>query len=233
MTRRKAALVCWLPLACFLAGCVNLRPETPLTAAAGAGRNEEVKGLLAQGADVNAPGGASLTPLAAAARAGNWQTMAILLKAGADPNLRSGFADWTPVMHAIHKDQERAMVALLEAGADANRGGANGYTPLMMAAAYGYTQMARDLLNYGADPYAESRSGATALSFAVGGVSDIDRFTLCSCQPGVVKALLDRAPDLHLPDNFSGRSALWLARLGRCSEVVSLVGDPKTAKAGA
>lgn len=222
-----------LPLACFLAGCVNLQPDTPLTAAAGAGRNDEVKTLLAQGADVNAPGGASITPLATAARAGNVETIAILLKAGADPNLRSGFAGWAPVMHAIHKDQERAMLALLEAGADPNRGGANGYTPLMMAAGYGYAQMARDLLDYGADPYAESRDGATALSFAVGGVPDIDRFTLCACQPGVVKALLDRAPNLRLPDNFSGRAALWLARLGRCPEVVGLVEGRKSAKAGA
>jgi hypothetical protein len=90
--------------------------------------------------------------------------------------------------------------------------------------------MVRDLLDHGADPYAESRNGATALSFAVGGVPDIDRFTLCSCQPGVVKALLDWAPDLRLPDNFSGRSALWLARLGRCTDVVSLMAARKTTK---
>ncbi len=98
-----------------------------------------------------------------------------------------------------------------------------GVTALVMAAGYGYTDMVRELLARGADPYAQTTDGTTALAAAVGGVPDIDRFTICSCQTGTVKALLEKAPDLKLNSDWWGRSALWFARLGNCGEVLDLV----------
>ena len=94
-----------------------------------------------------------------------------------------------------------------------------------MAAGYGYEDIVRELLERGADPYAETSAGDTALSFAVGGVSDLDRFTLCSCQTGVVKALLERAPDLKVKSKLP----LWFARLGDCKEVLTLLDRRNTA----
>jgi hypothetical protein len=76
------------------------------------------------------------------------------------------------------------------------------------------------LLKRGANPYSATTDGSNALTVAVGGVSDIDRFTVASCQPGTVEALLDKAPDLTLKDNFSGRVARLVARIGNCEEVL-------------
>ena len=149
--------------------------------------------------------------------------MKLLLRAGADPDFHAGVNDWPAIMHAVHKNQRLAVLALADGGADVNAKNPHGFTALMMAAGYGYADIVRDLLARGADPYAETKDGATALAGAVGGVPDIDRFTVCSCQTDTVKALLDKAPDLKLKQNFAGRTALWFARLGRCKEVLNLL----------
>ena len=161
-----------------------------------------------------------------AAREGDIAAITALVRTGADPNERGGVNDWTALMHAIHKNQRQSVLALLDAGADVNARTGHGMTALMMAAGYGYEDIVRDLLERGADPYAESPGGETALSAAVGGVPDIDRFTVCSCQTGTVKALLERAPDLKVNSNL----ALWFARLGNCKAVLNLLERQKTAK---
>ena len=51
--------------------------------------------------------------LISAARDGNVELIRTLIKQGADPNERAGVNGWTPLMHAIHKDQKAAVVALL------------------------------------------------------------------------------------------------------------------------
>ena len=218
----------WIPVLLALAGCGGPHYSDPLDIAAATGRLEELRQLLAQGVEAGAKNGA----LKAAARAGQIEAIALLLRAGADPNARGGVNDWTPVMHGIHKNQRQSVLALLDGGADVNGKNRQGLTALMMAAGYGYADMVRDLLAQGADPYAETKDGATALTGAVGGVSDIDRFTVCSCQTETVKALLEKAPDLKLKDNFWGRASLWFARIGNCKEVLDLLEQNKKARAG-
>ncbi len=163
-----------------------------------------------------------------AAREGDLAAITALVRSGADANERGGVNDWTALMHAIHKNQRRSVLALLDAGADVNaRSDHGGYeTALIMAAGYGYEDIVRDLLERGADPYAETSGGETALSAAVGGVPDIDRFTVCSCQTGTVRALLERAPDLKVKSKL----AVWFARLGNCKEVLNLLERQKAAK---
>lgn len=134
-------------------------------------------------------------PLTAAARSGDAGAVRRLVAQGQDPNARDGVNDWSPLEHAIHKRQPAAVVALLDAGADPNRADSRGITPLMMAAGYGYTDIVQILLKRGADPRLRDRDGATALDFAITGVSDIDRFTLLDCQSETIKALRnDGAP---------------------------------------
>jgi len=203
----------------LLAGGCGGGYRDPLAAAAGGGRIDEVRDLLARDASAQAKGEA----LMAAARAGQLDAIALLLKAGADPNVHGGVNDWPAVMHAIHKNQRQAVLALLDGGADVNAKNQKGLTALMMAAGYGYADIVRDLLARGADPNAETTDGSAALTAAVGGVPDIDRFTVCSCQTDTVKALLDKAPDLKLKSGLWGRSAVWFARLGNCSEVMRLL----------
>lgn len=134
-------------------------------------------------------------PLTGAARSGDVASIRTLVAHGADPNAPDGVNDWTPLEHAVHKKQIASVVALLDAGADANRTDPRGMTPLMMAAGYGYTDIVQTLLHRGADSRLRDRDGATALDYAVTGMSDIDRFTLLQCQSETVKVLrAARAP---------------------------------------
>jgi hypothetical protein len=169
-------------------------------------------------------------PLIGAARSGDVQAIHTLLAQGADPNQRWGVNDWTPLMHAIHKNQKASVEALLSGGADANARGGHGITALMMAAGYGYTPIVQLLLDKGADPYAETRDGDSALATAVGGVPDIDKFTVGQCQTDTVAALLKKAPSLKLKDNFYGRAARLAAHAAGCADVLALIGKAQPAQ---
>ncbi|GEM_PF-433998 len=168
-------------------------------------------------------------PLIGAARSGDTQTIVKLLGAGADANRRWGVNGWTPLMHAIHKNQKASVEALLAGGADVNVRGNGGITALMMAAGYGYADIVQLLLDKAADPYAETPDGDNALVMAVGGVPDIDKFTVGKCQAQTVAALLKKAPDLRLKDNLHGHAARLAAHTGGCTDVLALIEHPKPA----
>lgn len=72
----------------------------------------------------------------------------------------------------------------------------SGLTALMMAAGYGNVNLVEALLERGADPYLQNAQGETAISVAVSGVGDIDKFTLGSCQVDTVRVLVSKVPDL-------------------------------------
>jgi len=168
-------------------------------------------------------------PLIGAARTGDSQTIVKLLSAGANANQRWGINGWTPLMHAIHKNQKASVEALLSGGADPNARGNQGMTALMMAAGYGYADIVQLLLDKGANPYAETSDGDNALVMAVGGVPDIDKFTVGRCQAQTVAVLLRKAPDLRLKDNLHGRAARLAAHTGGCTDVLALIDHPKPA----
>lgn len=206
-----------LPLILAAAGC-HFGPGTPLAKAAYDGRTEEVRALLANGANVD--GTDDITPLSWAARAGQVETIRVLLENGADLERPSGTNGWTPLIHAIHKSQNHAALALLEAGADAK--GASGTRALLMAAGYGNPEVVRALLAQGADPRLRA-GGTNILTDAVGGAWDIDyEFAGCQGHTETVQALLGAAPDLKLGDDFWSRRALAYAKKKGCTELVSL-----------
>jgi uncharacterized protein len=176
-------------------------------------------GLILMGCTMQPP-----NPLAGAARSGDVQAITTLLAQGADPNGQSGVNGWTPLMHAIHKHQKASVETLIAGGADVNaHAGKKGITALMMAAGYGYADFVQILLDKGADARAETADGDSALAAAVSGVPDIDKFTLGRCQTETVAALLSKAPDLKLKDNFYGRAARLAARAAGCSGVLALI----------
>ena len=75
---------------------------------------------------------------------------------------------------------------------------------------------------------APTPDGDNALVMAVGGVPDIDKFTVGKCQAQAVAALLRKAPDLKLKDNLHGRAARLAAYTGGCTDVLGLI-DQKPA----
>jgi len=131
-----------------------------------------------------------LTPLVTAAREGDVAKIRSLARQGVDPNDGAGVNEWTPLMHAIHKDQIGAVAALLDAHANPNLASSSGMTPLMMAAGYGQRKIVKLLLARGANPRLKDHNGDTALDYARHGMNDIDHFTLFQRQEDVVKVLL-------------------------------------------
>jgi ankyrin repeat protein len=141
-------------------------------------------------------GGGPLTTIIVAARNGDAAQIRALAARGADVNERAGVNGWTPLEHAIHKNQLASVQALLDAGADPNAASPGGTTPLIMAAGYGYTPIVELLLHNRANPRLTDGKGNNALDAAMSGTGDIDRFTLLDCQKPTVAALRREVPDL-------------------------------------
>src|SRR5215472_4037427 len=165
-----------------------------------------------------------IPPLIQAARDGRVDLIPGLVKSGANPNERAGVNGWPPLMHAIHKNQKGSLVALLDAGADVNQRSRDGSTPLMMAAAYGYADLVNVLLDRGADAHIQLADGTNALTFAVLGAPDIDRFTALDCQGPTIKVLIERVPDLKLRGSDRVLREVAAAKLKTCAGVSQLLG---------
>lgn len=206
------------------AGC-SRQPDSPLTRAAASGDARQVHALLADGADANGPDGTGITPLSFAARGGHTDAVDALLAGGADPHRPAGGNGWAPLLHAIHKGQNVAAMHLLDRGASEEALN----EALHMASGYANVPMVKALLAHGADPRWDA-GGTTALSNAVGGAWDIDaEWSGCGQHTETVRALIENAPDLKLPDTFWGRSARRFARRKGCSEMLSLIDGGKIA----
>ncbi len=111
---------------------------------------EQVKKLIAQGADVNASNGdEKWTPLLAAAKAGHADVINVLLKNGA--KVDAGSYSYTPLYYAIWSKDAQAVRALISGGADVNAKNENGWTPLHYAAREGHKEIVELLLAHDAD----------------------------------------------------------------------------------
>lgn len=171
--------------------------------------------------------GDGLTPLMYAARDNDVKAIAGLIAAGAEVNRTDRRNGWTPLLHAIHTGAAEAAAALLAGGADPNFAPVAGVPPLFFAVQSGEVATVRTLLDAGADPRSTDRGGTNALLLAVEGgfLADIDRSSnlLGGCQDEIVRLLLERAPDLRLPDGFESRFAVGLARWHGCKETLTLL----------
>src|SRR5690242_516858 len=121
--------------------------------------------LIAAGANVNAANSYGVTPLSLACTNQSAAMVEKLLTAGADPN---GVPSGTPVLMVAARTGNVDTVKLLLAhGANVNtKESARGQTALMWAVAEKHTEVARMLIDHGADARAHSTSGFTPLLFA-------------------------------------------------------------------
>ncbi|MDT7542213.1 MAG: uncharacterized protein QOE33_2117 [Acidobacteriota bacterium] len=215
--------------------------STPLARAAQVGDSASVETLIARGDDVNVRDAAGYTPLAYAALAGDATAIKSLLDAKADPNARDcNTQGWTPLIHAIHRNQNDVARLLVERGADVNeRVGScgeakveTGMTPLMFAAMYDNTETVKFLVEHGADARAMDGDN-NALSYALAGgslgrLADIDRAATHPCPVETAKLLLQAAPDVSLGEGMIDRAVLYVSRR-KCPEVARLLEDRKSA----
>lgn len=172
----------------------------PLVSAVRAGSSEIVRILLDAGAPVDGKAGGHGTALMAAVRQGDAGSAGLLLEAGAD--IRSYSCD-SPLCAAFQAcmlgrtEIARAMMDRVPALIGWDDG--YGWTPLHYASAYGHGDLARILLDRGADMEAATDRGLTPLlaSAARG-------------RHGMALLLLDRGASIRAADR-EGRTALHLA----------------------
>jgi ankyrin repeat protein len=140
----------------------------------------------------------------------------ILLQHGADPNkaCRGGWKplEWAASIRAMAKPlnehggrlHRSVLDSLISCGARVNAFGKHGYTALMAAASYNRLRAVRTLLRDGADPYAQTSSGKTAIDLI--GAIRADGSLL-----PVAGALLSEAPSLISLRDRKGRTPLMCA----------------------
>ena len=190
-------------------------PDAPVADAARRGDLEEVRLLLREGADVNAPMGDGMTALHWAAQRGDAEMGATLLVAGARTSAGTRIGRYTP-LHLAARGGRAGMIALLvEAGADPDARTTNsGATPLHLAAASGEPAAVAAVLDAGAEVDAlESAWGQTPLIFAAS-----------AGRTAVVRALLAAGADPSLaarPVDVVERAAADRAANRRLSEFLA------------
>jgi ankyrin repeat protein len=127
---------------------------------------EMARALLDAKARIDVANDYGVTPLSIACADAGGAFVKLLLEAGADPNggLPSGE---TPLMSATRANNASAVEALIARGADVNaRERSHGQTALMWAFSRGYRDIARTLIDHGADVRAKSDAGFSPLLFA-------------------------------------------------------------------
>jgi quinoprotein dehydrogenase-associated probable ABC transporter substrate-binding protein len=158
----------------------DLQGWTPLQNAARQRKDQMIKTLIELGADPNRPAADGSTPLIAAAMRDHVPSVKMLVEKGADIE-QPGPQGYRPLALAIAESKYEAAKALMESGAGVSEASGNdGLTPLMLIAAQtgpaegarfvpGSTRpsdIARGLIDRGAEVNAQSKGGVTALMIA-------------------------------------------------------------------
>jgi ankyrin repeat protein len=127
---------------------------------------ETVRLLVEEHANVNAANEYGVTPLTLAVADAGPALVEFLLQAGANPNAALPSGE-TPLMTATRVNAPATVTALIARGADVKaQERSHGQTALMWAFARGHIDIARALIEQGADIHARSNSGFTPLLFA-------------------------------------------------------------------
>ena len=193
---------------------------------------EVVQLLLAKGAKVDVMDRRHVTPLNAATFGNDTETVRLLLDAGADIDTPDTFIGLTPLMNAAGNRNLTAVKLLLAKGAKVNAVSKTqnlpkiqtgtvefgGWTPLLMAAAFGPPEAVNVLLNSQARIDAQDYRGFTPLMLAVG-TDRYDRRT--------VNMLVAHGADQRLT-NHAGETALdWAYKFDDPEVIHALGGTPK------
>ena len=165
-SKGKYLQVCWT-FFLMAAGLTAANNDRRVVEAAKRGDKNELRTLLSQHADVNAPQADGATALAWAAHRDDLETADLLIRAGANPNAADDYGV-TPLALACTNRNAAMAEKLLQAGANPNVALATGETPLMIAARTGSVDTVKSLLDHAADVNAKgTEQGQTALMWAV------------------------------------------------------------------
>jgi quinoprotein dehydrogenase-associated probable ABC transporter substrate-binding protein len=208
---------------------------TPLISAARQRHDDMIKLLIELGADVNLAKSDGTTPLIAAASRDHVPSIKVLLEHGADIE-KLGPQGFRVLPLAIADDNYEAAKALIEAGAKVNEpSGAEGLTPLMVAAAQTAPaegamflpsstrpiDIAKGLIERGADVNAQSTKGVTALMIAA-----------THNNPPMIGLLMESGADASLKDD-QGQTATDVAKRNgniESAQAIVVLGAAKAAE---
>ena len=215
---------------------VDDQGATPLTSAARQRHPEMVELLVRLGANVNEPNKDGMTPLIAGVMRDHVPTIKVLLEKGADiekPNAEG----YRPLAIAIAEDKFEVGKALMEAGANVNAAaGPENLAPLMIVAAQTSPaegaiflpsstrplDIAKGLVERGADVNAKSNTGTTALMIAA-----------IHNNPPMIGLLIESGADIDAKNN-QGKTAQDVAEFNgniEAAQAIRVLGTAKSASA--
>ncbi|MBC8471713.1 MAG: ankyrin repeat domain-containing protein [Planctomycetes bacterium] len=192
------------------------KPTKSLHQAVADGDIEQVKLLIAKGADVNAkdkrgyaPQAPGQTPLFHAASGGHKEIAILLIAHGADVNAKMADHSWTPLLDAACAGHAQVVKVLLENGAKVDVGDNYGYTPLYYAIWIDDEEAVRMLIAAGAD-----------VNRRINEKDEYNAFFEAVWQghKGIVKAFIDAGANVNYKDD-SGRTPLHHALQGTNADV--------------
>lgn len=176
--------------------------QTPLHLASRNGSVDIAKALLENGATIHVIKTFQLTPLHLAVENGRIEVLILLLQRGADPNAQD-MLGWTPLCRAAVGGEMEAITKLLENGVNVNINTQTdeGTTALGIAIDNHNTEIARLLIDRGADINILNNDGSTALSIAT---ARSDDESVCD--------LIRLGADLGHMDRYGMTCSDWLHR---------------------
>jgi quinoprotein dehydrogenase-associated probable ABC transporter substrate-binding protein len=217
---------------------VDDQGATPLTSAARQRHPEMVELLIGLGANVNEPNRDGMTPLISAVMRDHVPTVKLLVDKGADiekPNTEG----YRPLAIAIGEDKFEVAKALMDAGADVKAvAGPEKLTPLMIVAAQTSPaegaiflpsstrplDIAKGLVEHGADVNAKASTGTTALMIAA-----------THNNPPMIGLLIESGADIDAK-NDQGKTAQDVAELNgnvEAAQAIRVLGTARSASAPA
>jgi len=212
----------------------DLQGWTPLTSAARQRHDKTIDVLVELGADPNKHDANGMTPLAAALMRDAVPSIKTLIEHGASLE-EPGLQGFRPLALAIAEKKYEAAKALMEGGADVSiSSGTEGLTPLMIVAAQTGpaegsiflpgstrpTDLAKVLVEEGADINAQAKNGMTALMIAAANNSApmIGLLMDAGADPAVENAQGQTAEDVaNLNNNKEASQAIRVLSLSRAS----------------
>uniref|UniRef100_UPI00358FD264 ankyrin repeat and SOCS box protein 15 isoform X2 n=1 Tax=Myxine glutinosa TaxID=7769 RepID=UPI00358FD264 len=165
--------------------------ETPLFLAINQGSLDNIRCLLAKGADPETQNSSGDTALLAAVRRGQSELVSTLLRHGAEAT-RPGLHLWSPLHEGARSGRPDLVALLLCYGASVNQRDAVGATPLSVAAEKGHLEVVEQLIHKGGDICAKAADrGSVLFDAAQGG------------NPDCLAMLLENGADANVP-NLTG-----------------------------
>jgi pectate lyase len=187
--------------------------EVPISLpeAAAGGDIDEVKSLIAKGADVNAWDTSKIPPLHFAVMNGHKQVVELLIAKGADVNAGDGF-NKKPLHEAVRGRHKDVVALLIDNGANVNARARWDYTPMYYAAWSGITEMVELLVEKGADITAKDEWDWTPLHY----MAQHDYYK------DMAEFLIAKGADVNAEDKW-GQTPLQVAKEKGHTEIVELL----------